>query len=43
MPRQRMLILKNWFELMQENEEDLVTILSFKNRRPIESRRFKAE
>ncbi|KAH6972329.1 succinate-semialdehyde dehydrogenase NADP+ [Ilyonectria sp. MPI-CAGE-AT-0026] len=39
MPRQRMLILKNWFELMQEHEEDLATILSFENGRPIEAAR----
>lgn len=39
MPRKRMLILKNWFELMQEHEEDLATILSFENGRPIEAAR----
>lgn len=30
-------ILKNWFELMQEHENDLATILSLENGRPIEA------
>lgn len=36
-PRQRMSILKDWFNLMKEHEEDLATILSFENGRPIEA------
>src|SRR5262245_25252664 len=35
--RHRMDILKNWFKLMQEHEEDLATILSYENGRPIEA------
>ncbi|KAF5239227.1 hypothetical protein FANTH_10029 [Fusarium anthophilum] len=33
--RQRKAILKSWFELMQEHEDDLATILSLENGRPI--------
>ncbi|KAF4992034.1 hypothetical protein FDECE_13841, partial [Fusarium decemcellulare] len=36
-PRERMTILKNWFELMQEHKQDLATILSLENGRPIEA------
>ncbi|KAK2686287.1 hypothetical protein QWA68_014851 [Fusarium oxysporum] len=36
-PRERKKILKNWFELMQEHETDLATILSLENGRPIEA------
>lgn len=32
-------ILKNWFALMQEHEEDLATILSFENGRPLAAAR----
>ncbi|VZI07690.1 unnamed protein product [Fusarium fujikuroi] len=34
-PRERKRILKDWFELMQEHEKDLATILSLENGRPI--------
>ncbi|KAF4439502.1 succinate-semialdehyde dehydrogenase [Fusarium acutatum] len=35
--RERKRILKDWFELMQEHEKDLATILSLENGRPIEA------
>ncbi|KAL2674260.1 hypothetical protein Neosp_012711 [[Neocosmospora] mangrovei] len=38
-PRERMSILKNWYELMREHEQDLATILSVENGRPIEAAR----
>lgn len=35
--RERMEILKNWFELMKEHEQDLATILAYENGRPLEA------
>ena len=35
--RDRMSILKRWFELMKKHEEDLAKILTFENGRPIQA------